>query len=210
MHIKHKQYFKLASIAGFIGFFFFTWLVKKDLFIKRDFDFSVRIQNHVPTSLDSILEVATFIGHIVILSLALAIVLYFLHRRKESLIVFALFILGHVPEFFLKTFLHQPGPPFQFHRYNNTIFLNKDYVVPGSSYPSGHSFRAVFFSIVFIYLLYKKKGPTMWTLLISCAVVALAFTIMLAKVVLGEHWTTDIVGGVFLATFLGFLSILFL
>jgi undecaprenyl-diphosphatase len=210
MNRKHKQFFKLASLAGFIGFVFFTWLVKKDLFVQKDFDMTVRIQNHTPVRFDAILDIATFIGHIGVVSIALAAALYLFHRKKSSLIVFGLFIVGHVPELFLKTFLRQPGPPFQFHRYNNTIFLNKDYVVPGSSYPSGHSFRALFFSIVFIYLLYKKKGPTLSTLLISCAILGMAALIMFAKVVLGEHWATDIVGGILLAANLGFASLLLL
>ncbi len=151
------------------------------------------------------------VGHVGSVSIILLVsTLLLLRKRIFAVLIMFLFYSGQGVEFVLKKILHQPGPPFQFHRIGEGVFFDKDYIVPGSSYPSGHSFRAVFTAIVITYIMYKKYGLTNKTLLTGLVLGGLAFAIMTAKIVLGEHWSSDIAGGALLGAATAFFAILFI
>lgn len=210
MKITHKIWLFILSGAGLGLFGLYTLLVKMDRFTQLDFNMTVRIQDKVPTGLSDVFHLFSAVGHVGTMSVILFLGLLFLLKNKiGTVIVLFLFYAGQGGEFFLKKVLLHPGPPFQFHRVGSGTFFDKDYVVPGSSYPSGHSFRAMFMAVVLIYLIYKKYGWSTATVVTSAGLAGLAICIMAAKVILGEHWTTDIIGGALLGAATAFFALLF-
>lgn len=206
-----RKLFFAGSVLGFLGFVFFTYLVKKDIFRQLDFNVAVKLKDNVPLRLDPLFTIATEFGSVYIISIALLILLAF---WKTSFLnkIMALFLYfgGQGLEYFLKMRLRQPGPPFQFQRHFTETAFDKDYVQQGFSYPSGHSFRAVFIALLVIYFALRKWGLCVKSVIVCAVTVGGAGFIMLGKMALGAHWLTDIVGGAILAGSMAFLAISFL
>jgi len=79
----------------------------------------------------------------------------------------------------LKFVVPHPGPPPEFQRLVHRVGLG---VVQPYSFPSGHTMRVTFFAITAL-----RRAPV--------AGAALIATMMAALVYLGDHWTSDVVGG---------------
>ncbi len=198
------------SIFFFCVFALFTLVVKTKSLDMFDFNMTVKVQNHIPKKFDMYLSLFSLVGSFEVTSIALLIIL--LSRKKlQAFIPFVLFAGSHLLELIGKAFMHHPGPPFLFFRYTIPFLFPSSYVQPGSSYPSGHSFRIVFLSVIVSYLVMKARTFTKNGKFICLTGIVLFDIIMLVtRVSLGEHWSTDVVGGTLLGLSSGFLSLLFL
>lgn len=211
-----KKALVLASISLLIAFVVFTNMVRRDVFLTQepmagvDFDLTVKLQNNVPLRLDPLLELATNIASAPISGVILIIVLAVLYRSLGSIMIIAAWGGGQLLELLLKNMLRQPGPPFQFQRIHTAVSFDKDYQLVGYSYPSGHSFRVVFFVIIATYLVARHFGwKSKPTILTAMATSVFATLVMVAKIVHGGHWTTDIIGGALLGASAAAASLLF-
>lgn len=208
--MRKKLLFFLFSLASGFSFYIFTYIVKKDVLRQFDFDYVVKTQDHISQRLYKVLALFSSTGQAEILLIILVIILV-LRRRIFDLFVLLFFILGHFVELFGKVLLDQPKPPFYFYKHEMVQIFPKWYSSPGSSYPSGHAFRAVFIFLVASYLIFKLKWLHPFLRLAGILGVGLwAVFVMLSKVWLGEHWPSDVLGGALLGGFLGFLSLVFL
>jgi membrane-associated phospholipid phosphatase len=76
-----------------------------------------------------------------------------------------------------------------------------------SSFPSGHIFFAVMFIGILTFLFFKHIKTTVWRGTILTSVILIILIIALARIYLGLHWASDILGGLVYGLLLLFLLI---
>lgn len=194
-------------LALFYSFSFF--LAKGGKLDKFNFDMSVRIQDRIPVKFDPYLSMLSLIGSFEGTSIILITILA-VRRKIGGIIVFGIFCLMHVIEILGKAFLDHPGTPFRFHRYAFDFVFPTGYVQPGGSYPSGHSMRAAFLVIVIGFIVSQTKFKKYQKWAIYIFLFGFYSIMAISRISLGEHWTSDVIGGSLLGAGFAFLSLIFI
>lgn len=158
------------------------------------------IQAIIPTSWDITLSVLSLVGSFEVTTLLVTWAGWLLKKDlKKVVMVLILYGAGMGMELVGKALINHPDPPAVYHRYVLPFVFPSSGVQTGNSYPSGHSYRTVFLTVLAWPLLKKKQA--------RAAVAGYAALMLFSRVSLGEHWMSDVIGGGLLGISLGRLSL---
>ncbi len=202
----------LAIVSGCVLFIFyaFSFLVKGGRLHNFDFDMTVHLSDKTPKKFDPYFSILSLTGSFEV-TIVILTALIFLRRKLSAFLVVGVFCLAHLVELFGKSFLNHPPPPFMFFRYTLGFEFPTSYIRTGNSYPSGHAMRMIFLFIVGVWILFGlKKMKIELKYVIFAGAIAYTALMLLSRVVLGEHWASDVIGGSILGASFGTLSLMFL
>ncbi len=187
----------ILSASFFLLFVGFTLLVRTHGLDHFDLAMTVLMQQHLSQLIYTGFSFLSLLGAAEIISLFL-LPIFFIYRRK-SLILFAAYGFGTLIEMVGKQFLNHPGPPHRYFRYDLSFKLPSSLVETFHSYPSGHVFRTLFVVTCWLLLLKQTTLSIRTKYLVTIAGVIFCAMMLVSRVALGEHWTTDVIGGSLLA-----------
>ncbi len=201
---------KLLIIKGIILFFVFigfSYLVAKEVFTQLDFDMTVKIQDRIPRRVDFIFSWFSVLGSYQITGVIWFVILLLLLFKRFWLAALSLFLLplALAIEVFGKIFVHHPAPPVLLYRGVLDVELPLHYVHDLYSYPSGHETRTAFL-IVFLMLYFFFRRGRVFQLIAQPVLLGILAIMTVSRIYLGEHWTTDVIGGFLIGTSFGLLS----
>ena len=199
--------------AFFIVFFtYFSYTVAKEKWQQFDFDTTVKLQDHISREFDFAFSFFSLLGSAEVTT-AFCLLLAFLSLIRGKLLPvlgWSLIVLASILEVFGKLVLFHPGPPVFLHRSLLSTSLPSFYVHTDFSYPSGHMTRTIFIVTILICMVFFSSKNIVFKLAGISLLLLVALLMGLTRVYLGEHWTTDVVGGLFLGVGFGLFAAVFI
>lgn len=208
---KKERLILVLSGLGALGvFIFFSFLVHKNHFTQFDFNNTVRLQDHLSLKFITPFSFLSDIGTAEIVSVLLLIILA-IYRRLRTFLVFVFFVVLHLIEIYGKTFVSHVPPPHFMLRTHDIFNLSPFYVRTENSYPSGHTGRA-FFVTTLLGIIAVRAKKLSHTQKVTLLIVLACYDIIMgiSRIYLGEHWTSDVIGGSLLGLACGLFASIFL
>lgn len=195
-----------------LTFTLFSYSVAKEQWNQIDFDTTVKIQDRIHVRFDDNFSLLSLLGSAeVTFAIAfLATAFYLTRKRFMAALAWLMIIPASMAEVFGKLILYHPGTPVLFHRNTLDTHLPSFYIHTNFSYPSGHMTRTIFLTTVFFFIVLNSNLNIFLKIILLSGLVAFSLLMALTRVSLGEHWLSDVIGGIFLGMAAGFFTSAFL
>lgn len=201
------QVYLTSGTCLFLVFIFFSYLVDVNLFKQVDFDTTVRLQDNIERKFDTIFSWFSLFGMFEVTTIALIGTLIVGRKTIAGLITLFIFGAFHIIEILGKAVVENVPPPEFLLRTKRFIEFPQFHIRSEYSYPSGHSGRTIFLSVILILLLWhQRKISRFLTMALTVVIVVFDFIMLLSRVYLGEHWVSDVIGGTILGSSLGLIA----
>ncbi len=203
----------IVFLGLFIFFLFvlFSYLVHKNILLQFDFDTTVRLQDNLPRRVDQSFSFLSELGNFEFLLIALVALLVIFRKFKGGIFVLISFVAFHIFEIYGKTKVAHPPPPEFMLRIERWLEFPQFHVRNEFSYPSGHAGRTAFISIILMFLVGRSKRlKQMHKVILWSIIIAFDIAMFVSRIYLGEHWSSDVIGGALLGFALGIIALVFL
>ncbi len=209
MRPKNLVFFAIGS-SLLLLFLISLFLQTKYSFSTFDPTITNYFQSLIPHSLDTSLSIFSILGTFEVTSLILICLAAVFYRKLKvipySLVMFFGIVLF---EFIGKLAVLHPGPPHNLLRYDLPFNFPSSQVQTSFSFPSGHVSRTVFLLVVVLFLCLRLIKNKNWRALAIVSSLVFTLVMLISRIYLGEHWASDVIGGIFLGGAMGFLSLLY-
>ena len=152
-------------------------------------DLRVRDALHVGDPVPPILDILNVVGGALVWDAGVALlvgVLFLAHRRIEAVWLAGAVLIGETLDTAIKLLVDRPRPP----------GIAVADLVTQASFPSGHVTRTAI-TLALVFLVVPGSRPTRF--LVSAVALVVVILMGLARIMSGEHWPTDVLGGFVLA-----------
>lgn len=204
--LQRKWSIVILGCSIFLLFVGFSYFVHKNIFTQFDFDMTVKLQDHIGHRFDKWFSFLSDFGTAEVVSVILLILLA-IRRKLGGFFVLLFFASFHIIEVYGKTFVSHLPPPEFLLRTQHVVNFPEFHVRLQNSYPSGHAGRALFMTtILWVMTAYSKRISRTQKVFVFASLACYDVLMCVSRVYLGEHWSSDVIGGSILGFAFGLLG----